>query len=297
LYSFKYLEKRGYTVTYLPVDAEGFVSPAAAAQAIRPDTVMISIMTANNEIGSIQPIAEIGRMARQKKILFHTDAVQAAGHIPTDVNEMNADLLTLSAHKFYGPKGVGALYIRKGLRIVSLLHGGAQESGRRAGTENVAGIAGMGRAISLAAAEMPGESARVTALRNKLINGIEERIPYARLNGPRSKRLPGNVNFSFEFIEGESLLLLLDMQGIRASSGSACSSGSLDPSHVLTALGLPHEMAHGSIRFTLGKYNTEAELDALLEILPPMVKRLREMSPLYEDFLRKNGAGKEHPPS
>ncbi|MDR1665204.1 MAG: cysteine desulfurase NifS [Clostridiales bacterium] len=289
LHTCQYLEKRGYSVTYLPVDENGTVSPESVEKAIRPDTALVSVMLANNEVGTVEPVSAIGEITRKHGVLLHTDAVQAAGHIPIDVEALNADLLTVSAHKFYGPKGVGALYIKKGVRIAQFMHGGAQENNRRAGTENVAGIVGMGKAFSIAAQELPGEYARVSALRDRLISGIEATIPHAKLNGHRHDRLPGNVNFSFAFIEGESLLLLLDMQGCRASSGSACSSGSLDPSHVLMAMGIPHEKAHGSIRFTLGRHNTGADVDALLEILPPMIARLREMSPLYEDFITGKG--------
>lgn len=289
LHTCQYLEKQGYSVTYLPVDAEGFVSPEALEKALRPDTVLVTVMLANNEIGTIQPLAAIGEITRARKILLHTDAVQAVGHIPVDVEALRVDMLTMSAHKFYGPKGVGALYLRQGVKLKPFMHGGAQEGNKRAGTENVAGIVGMGEALALTAGDMPEEFARLTALRDKMMRGLEERIPHAHLNGPRTHRLPGNVNFSFDFVEGESLLLLLDMQGCYASSGSACSSGSLDPSHVLMALGIPHEKAHGSVRFTMGRHTTEAEVDAVLEILPPIVARLREMSPLYEDYKKAGG--------
>jgi len=286
LHTCEYLESKGFEVTYLPVDEFGIIDIEQLKKVIRKDTILISIMFANNEIGSIQPIKEIGKIAKENNIIFHTDAVQAVGHIPIDVKEMNIDLLSMSAHKFYGPKGIGALYIKKGIKIKSLIHGGAQEKNRRAGTENVPGIVGMGLAIELITKELPEESKRLTYLRDKLIDGILNTIPYSRLNGSKDKRLPGNVNISFEFIEGESILLLLDMKGIYASSGSACTSGSLDPSHVLLAIGLPHEKAHGSLRLSLGMFNTEEEVDYLLKELPPIVNRLREMSPLYEEFLK-----------
>jgi len=275
------LEKSGFEVTYLPVGENGIVSADDLKNAIRPDTTLITVMFANNEIGTIQPIKEIGAIARANGILFHTDAVQAFGHVPIDVADMNIDMLSASAHKLYAPKGVGMLYIRKGVKISNLMYGGAQERGKRPGTENVAGIAAFGRAAELMMGEMPAESARLAALRDKLIRGLLE-IPYTRLNGDPVKRLPGNANVSFEFIEGESILLHLDMNGICASSGSACTSGSLDPSHVLLALGLKHEKAHGSIRFSLGMFNTEEDVDAVLKALPPIVRKLRDMSPLYE---------------
>lgn len=290
LYTCKYLEKQGWSVTYLPVDEEGFVSPEAVEKAIRPDTVLVSIMLANNEIGTIQPLAAIGEITRKHGIWLHTDAVQAVGHIPVDVEALNVDMLTLSAHKFYGPKGVGALYLRKGLKITPLLHGGAQEKEKRAGTENVAGIVGMGEALTITMSEMEAESTRVAALRDKLIRVVEECIPNVRLNGPRTNRLPGNANFLFSFIEGESIVTLLNMKGVCVSTGSACSSDSLDPSHVIVALGVPQEKANGSIRFTLGRHNTEAEIDALPELLTPIIERLCEMSPLYEDHLKNGGA-------
>jgi cysteine desulfurase len=275
-----FLKQSGYEITFLPVDSEGFISPDALAAAIRPDTILISVMLANNEIGTLQPMARISAIAKERGILLHTDAVQAVGHVPIDARDY--DLLTMSAHKFYGPKGMGALYVRKGTKISPYLHGGAQERNRRAGTENVAGIVGMGEALVLTAAEMESELTRLTALRDTLIRRIETEIPHARLNGPRENRLPGNVNFSFAFIEGESLLLLLDMQGVSASSGSACSSASLEPSHVLLATGVKHEEAHGSIRFSMGRGTTEGDIDALMEILPKHVARLREMSPLVK---------------
>lgn len=280
----KALAKQGVEVTYLPVDKEGFVSPDDLKASIRPDTILISIMWANNEIGTIQPIAELAAIAKEKGILFHTDAVQAIGHVPVNVQDVPVDLLTMSAHKFSGPKGVGALYIRKGTKLDSILHGGAQEKNRRAGTENVAGIIGMGTAISLAMAEQAAEHTRLSKMRDTLIERIEQAIPKVALNGPRGQnRLPGNINFTFDYIEGESLLLLLDMNGCCASSGSACSSASLEPSHVLMALGVPHEHAHGSIRFSLGRESTDADIDGLMAILPKYVKQLRAMSPLAED--------------
>lgn len=288
LHTCEYLEKNGYEVTYLPVNEKGLVTAEQVKDAIKDETILISIMFANNEIGTIMPIKEIGKIAKEKGILLHTDAVQAVGHVPIDVNELNIDLLTLSAHKLYGPKGVGALYARKGIVLRPFIHGGAQERGRRAGTENVAGIVGLGKAIELMEEEIEEEMTRLTALRNRAIDSLTSKIPYCRLNGDRDSRLPGNLNLSFEFIEGESMLLLLDMKGIAASSGSACTSGSLDPSHVLLAIGLPHEKAHGSLRISLGRYNTKEEIEYLIETLPPIVKRLREMSPLYEDFLNKD---------
>ncbi len=287
LHTCEYLETKGYEVTYLPVDEMGLISLDELKAAIRPDTILVSVMFANNEIGTIEPIAEIGAICKEKGVLFHTDAVQAVGHVPIDVDAMNIDMLSMSGHKFYGPKGIGAMYIRKGIKIPSFIHGGAQERKRRAGTENVPGIVGIGKAIELAVSEMDTEIPRLEKLRNKLIDGILTKIPYSRLNGDPVKRLPGNVNVSFEFIEGESILLLLDMQGIYASSGSACTSGSLDPSHVLLAIGLPHEKAHGSLRLTMGHFTKEEEIDYLLEKLPPIVERLRDMSPLYEQIKNK----------
>ena len=272
----------GVETTYLPVNSEGFVSADDLKTAIRPDTSLISIMWANNEIGTIQPIAELADIAKEKKIPFHTDAVQAVGHIPIDLK--NIDFLTMSAHKFGGPKGIGVLYIRKGAKLSPFIHGGAQEKNRRAGTENVAGIVGMGEAIEIAMAEIDKEYVRISGLRDTLIKRIEETIPKVTLNGPRGdNRLPGNVNFSFDYIEGESLLLLLDMNGCCASSGSACSSASLEPSHVLMAIGVPHEKAHGSIRFSLGNASTNEDIDRLMEVLPKLVKQLRAMSPLAEE--------------
>jgi cysteine desulfurase len=281
LHTCNQLEREGFTVTYLPVDKYGLVDPELVREAITDKTILITIMTANNEIGTIQPINEIGAIAREKKVLFHTDAVQAVGSITVDVKEMNVDLLSLSAHKFYGPKGVGALYIRKGVKAQQMIHGGAQERNRRAGTENLPAIVGLGKAIELAVADMSARNARIQALRDRLIGGIIPSVANTRLNGHPTQRLPGNVNFSFEFIEGEALLLSLDIKGIAASSGSACTSGSLDPSHVLLGIGLSHEIAHGSLRLTLGDQNTEEEVDYVLEVLPQVVQRLREMSPLF----------------
>jgi cysteine desulfurase len=282
IHTCQYLEKQGFTVTYLPVDEFGLVSPAALEAAITEQTILISIMYANNEIGTIEPIAELGAIARKHKIPFHTDAVQAIGNVAIDVKGQNIDLLSLSAHKFYGPKGVGVLYIRKGTKIDTLIHGGGQERRRRAGTENIAGIVGLGKAIELATADIEGHNIRIRALRDRLLNGILETIPNAHLNGHPEKRLPGNINISFEFIEGESMLLWLDDEGICASTGSACTSGSLEPSHVLLATGLPVEISHGSLRLTLGDVNTDADVDFVLEVLPKVVTRLREMSPLYK---------------
>lgn len=280
LHTCAYMEKQGYRVTYLPVDQDGLVSVEDVKNAICDDTVLITIMTANNEIGTIQPIAEIGKLAREKGILFHTDAVQAVGAIPVNVNEMNVDMLSLSGHKFHAPKGIGALYIRKGTKISNLIFGGAQERGLRAGTENLPGIVGLGKAIELAVAELPEYGPRVTHLRDKLIDGILAEIPNVRLNGHRTKRLPANVNVSVRYIEGESLLMRLDLAGVEASSGSACTSGSLDPSHVLLAIGLPHEIAHGSLRLSLGNDTTEADVDYVLKELPGIVEKLRAMSAL-----------------
>ena len=281
LHTCEYLEKHGFEVTYLPVDEYGMVKAEQVRDAIRSDTILVSIMFANNEVGTIMPIKEIGAVCREKGVFFHTDAVQAVGHVAIDVKAMNIDLLSLSAHKLHGPKGVGALYIRKGIVVPSLLHGGAQERRRRAGTENVAGIVGLGKAIEIACSDIEGTSKRMCYLRDKLINGIEASIPEVKLNGHRTERLPGNVNFSIKYIEGESILLMLDINGIAASSGSACTSGSLDPSHVLLAMGMPHETAHGSLRLTLGDDTTEDDIDYVLEVLPEIVVKLRKMSPLY----------------
>ena len=287
LHTCEYLEKRGYKVTYLDVDENGLVDPAAVEAAIRPDTILVSIMYANNEIGTIQPVREIGEAAHRHGVLFHTDAVQAFAQVPIDVDECNIDMLSASGHKLNGPKGVGFLYIRKGVKIRSFIHGGAQERKRRAGTENVPGIVGLGKAVELAAATMEERTVKERELRDYMIGRIEAEIPYCRLNGDRVKRLPNNVNFSFQYIEGESLLIMLDMKGICASSGSACTSGSLDPSHVLLAIGLPHEIAHGSLRMTLGADTTKEDLDYTVDNLKEIVAQLRSMSPLYEDFIKK----------
>lgn len=290
LHTCEYLEKNGFEVTYLDVDAEGLVRLEDLKAAIKPTTILVTIMTANNEIGTIQPIKEIGEICKERKIFFHTDAVQAIGHIEMDVKDMNIDALSLSGHKIYGPKGVGVLYLRKGIKIHNLIHGGAQERNRRAGTENVAGIVGLGKAIEMAVENLQEERARLTYLRDKLIKGLREAVPYSKLNGATGeKRLPGNVNMSFEFIEGESVLLMLDAKGICASSGSACTSGSLDPSHVLLSIGLPHEVAHGSLRLTMGSGTTEEEVDYVIETVPAIVERLRDMSPLYDSFINGNG--------
>lgn len=283
LHTAQYLEKQGFEVTYLPVDGEGRVNPADVKTALRSDTILISIMAANNEIGAVQPIEEIGAIAREAGVLFHTDAVQAVGHVPVDVEHWKVDLLSLSAHKFHGPRGVGALYVKKPLRLPPLIHGGGQERGRRSGTENVAGIAGMTAALEEAVAGLEGESARLTALRDRLIDGILAAVPRSRLTGPRENRLPGAASFVFECVEGESILLRLDNEGICASSGSACSSASLDPSHVLLAIGLPHEIAHGSLRLTLGRETSGEDVDYLLKVIPEVVAGLREMSPLWEN--------------
>ena len=284
LHSAQRLQKEGFEVTFIPVDREGQIDPEQVRAAIRPETGLVSIMFANNEIGTIYPIQEIGAICRQAGVLFHTDAVQAAGHLPINVKEMNIDLLSLSAHKFHGPKGVGAFYCRRGIPLPSLIDGGAQERGKRAGTENVAGIVGLGAALRLANEEMSETSARVSAMCDRLIDGILQTVPMCRLNGPRHNRLPGNCNISFLGIEGESLLLRLDLAGIAASSGSACASSSLDPSHVLLAIGLPHEVAHGSVRLSLSDYNTEEDVDYILEKLPEIVSTLRSMSPLWEQI-------------
>ena len=287
LHTGEYLEKRGYEVTYLDVDENGIVSPEAVEAAIRPDTILISVMFANNEIGTIEPIKEIGEIAHKHGILFHTDAVQAFGQVPINVDEMNIDMLSSSGHKLNGPKGIGFLYIRKGVKIRSFVHGGAQERKRRAGTENVPGIVGFGKAVELAVASMDDRIRKETELRDYAIARIEKEIPYCRLNGDRTRRLPNNINFSFRFVEGESLLIMLDMKGICASSGSACTSGSLDPSHVLLAIGLPHEIAHGSLRMTLSAETTKEEIDYTIDNLKEIVAHLRSMSPLYEDFMKK----------
>ena len=286
LHSCAYLEKSGYEVTYLDVDGDGLVDTRALKEAVRPDTILISVMFANNEIGTIEPIREIGAIAREHGILFHTDAVQAFGQVPIDVEEMNIDMLSASAHKLNGPKGTGMLYIRSDVKIRSFVHGGAQERNRRAGTENVPGIVGFAAAVRRAQRIMEEKARKERELRDYLIGRIEREIPYCRLNGHREKRLPGNVNISFCFIEGESLLIMLDMRGVCASSGSACTSGSLDPSHVLLAIGLKHEEAHGSLRMTLSEENTKEELDQVVGHLKEIVQRLRDMSPLYEDFMK-----------
>ena len=281
LHTCEALEKRGVEVTYLPVDENGMVTAEQVANAITDKTILVSIMFANNEVGTIMPIAEIGKVCRERGVLFHTDAVQAVGHVPIDVKAMNIDMLSLSAHKFHGPKGVGALYMKKGIRLPSYVMGGAQARNRRAGTENVAGIVGLGAAIALATQTLEESAARMTKLRDKLIAGIAQRIPEVKLNGHPTMRLPNNVNYSIKYIEGESILLMLDMNGIAASSGSACTSGSLDPSHVLLALGLSHEVAHGSVRLTLSDETTEEDIDYVLDVLPKVAERLRAMSPLY----------------
>ena len=281
LHTCQWLEKQGFRVTYLPVDGDGLVNPEDLEKAITKDTILVSIMFANNEIGTLQPIAELSRIAHAHGAIFHTDAVQAVGAVPIDVQAMGIDALSMAAHKFYGPKGVGALYIRRGVRIDVNQQGGAQERSRRGGTENLPGIVGMGKAIEMATENLPEHMARQTALRDKLIDGILERIPEVRLNGHRTKRLPNNVNVSIRYIEGEALLLRLDLAGVAASSGSACTSGSLDPSHVLLGIGLPHKIAHGSLRLTLGDFNTEAEVDYVLDKLPDIVRILRDMSPLF----------------
>lgn len=288
LHTCEWLAKYGIEVTYLDVDENGLVSPEALKAAIRPDTILVSIMTANNEIGTIEPIAELGRIAHEAGALFHTDAVQAFGHIPINVDEMNIDMLSASGHKFNGPKGIGFMYIRKGVKIRSFIHGGSQERSRRAGTHNVPGIVGMAKAASLAVEQMNERMAYETKLREHLIERVLNEIPYVRLNGHRTNRLPNNANFCFRFIEGESMLILLDQNGICGSSGSACTSGSLDPSHVLLAIGLPHEIAHGSLRLTLSEKTTMEDIDFTVDKLKEIIERLRSMSPLYADFVAKN---------
>ena len=287
LHTCEYLEKRGFSITYIDVDENGVLKLDELKKAIRPDTILISVMFANNEIGTIQPIKEIGEIAREHGILFHTDAVQAYGHVQTRVDELPIDMMSASGHKINGPKGIGFLYIRKGVKIRSFVHGGAQERSRRAGTENIPGIVGLAAAVKKNFANMEERTRKETELRDYLIERIEKEIPYCRLNGHRTDRLPNNVNFSFQFIEGESLLIMLDMKEICASSGSACTSGSLDPSHVLLAIGLPHEIAHGSLRMTLSEENTKEEIDFVADELKGIVERLRSMSPLYEDFIKK----------
>ena len=282
-----FLEKNGFEVTYLKVNEEGFVSLEDLKNAITDKTILVSVMFANNEIGTLEPIKEIGKFLREKKILFHTDAVQAVGNVKIDVEDMNIDLLSMAGHKFYGPKGVGALYIRKGVKIDNLIHGGGQERGRRASTENIAGIVGIGKAIELATDNLDEHAKRLTALRDELIKGLEEKIPYAKINGPRGdKRLPGNVNLSFIGVEGETLLLDLNDKGILCSTGSACASASLDPSHVLLAIGRPHEWAHGSLRLTLGDGTTKEEVEYAIKVIPEIIKRRRDMSPLWEEYLK-----------
>lgn len=288
LHTCKYLQNRGYDVTYLDVDENGLVDLNTLEAAIRPDTFLISIMFANNEIGTIEPIKEIGEIAHRHGILFHTDAVQAFGQIPIHVDGMNIDMLSASGHKFNGPKGIGFLYIKKGLKLKSFIHGGQQERGRRAGTENVPGIVGIAKACEIAMAEMEERMKKETELRDYLIERILKEIPYTRLNGHSKKRLPNNVNISFQFVEGESILIMLDMAGICASSGSACTSGSVDPSHVLLAIGLPHEIAHGSLRLTIGYENTKEEMDTVVDNLKRIITNLRNMSSLYEDYVKKN---------
>lgn len=288
LHTCEWLEKHGFEVTYLDVDEKGLISPEELEKAIRPDTILISIMAANNEIGTIEPLAEIGEIAHKHGILFHTDAVQAFGHIPIDVDAMHIDMLSASGHKINGPKGIGLLYIRKGVKIRSFIHGGAQERQRRAGTHNVPGIVGFGKAAELALANMDERIKYETELRDYLIKRVSSEIPYTRVNGDLEKRLPNNANFCFRFIEGESMLILLDQNGICGSSGSACTSGSLDPSHVLLAIGLPHEIAHGSLRLSLSEKTTKEDIDFTIDELKKIIERLRNMSPLYEDFVKKN---------
>ena len=286
LHTCEYLEKRGFEITYLNVDRDGLISLDELKAAIRPDTILISVMFANNEIGTIEPIAEIGEIAKEHGVLFHTDAVQAYAQVPINVDEMHIDMLSASGHKLNGPKGIGFLYIRKGVKIRSFVHGGAQERSRRAGTENIPGIVGLGAAVERAMRIMDSKTRKEIELRDYLIGRLENEIPHCWLNGHRAKRLPNNINFSFLFIEGESMLIMLDMKGICASSGSACTSGSLDPSHVLLAIGLKHEEAHGSLRLTLSEDSTKEEMDIVAEEVKKIVQRLRDMSPLYEDFLK-----------
>lgn len=288
LHTCEYLEKRGYEITYIDVDEKGTIRLDELEAAIRPDTILISVMVANNEIGTIQPLKEIGAIAKAHGVLFHTDAVQAFAHIPINVDEMNIDMLSASGHKIHGPKGIGIMYIRKGVKIRSFIHGGAQERRRRAGTHNVPGIVGMGKAAELAKANMDNNIKNVSELRDYLIKRVLDEIPYTRLNGHETNRLPNNANFCFRFIEGESMLILLDQNGICGSSGSACTSGSLDPSHVLLAIGLPHEIAHGSLRLTLSEQTTKEDIDYTVDKLKGIIERLRSMSPLYEDFVKNH---------
>lgn len=292
LHTCEWLEKQSAKITYLDVDENGVVDLDQLQKAITPETILISVMAANNEIGTLQPIKEIGAIAKEHGILFHTDAVQAYCQVPIDVDKMHIDMLSISGHKINGPKGIGFLYIRKGVKIRSFIHGGAQERKRRAGTENVPSIVGLGKAVEMAVADMEERTSKEIELRDRMIDAIYKRIPYARLNGDRTRRLPNNVNFSFQFVEGESMLIMLDMAHICASSGSACTSGSLDPSHVLLAIGLPHEIAHGSLRLTLGYDNTQEEIDGVVDEIEKIVARLRSMSPLYEDFIKKTGGNK-----
>lgn len=288
LHTCGWLERHGYEVTYLPVDENGTVSPEKVEEAIRPDTILISIMFANNEIGTIEPIKEIGEIADKHGVLFHTDAVQAFGHVPIDVQEMHIDMLSASGHKFHGPKGIGFMYMRNGLKLGSFIHGGAQERSRRAGTHNVPGIVGMGEAARIAMEQLEANAVKETEVRDYLIARVEKEIPYIKVNGHRENRLPNNINICFRFIEGESLLIMLDQKEICASSGSACTSGSLDPSHVLLAIGLPHEIAHGSLRLTISEDTTKEDADFVVDNLKSIVERLRSMSPLYEDFVKEN---------
>ena len=291
LHTAQWLEKQGYEITYLDVDENGLIDPEQLEKAIRPDTILISIMAANNEIGTIEPLKEIGKIAHEHGVLFHTDAVQAFAHIPLNVDEMNIDMLSASGHKINGPKGIGILYIRKGVKIRSFIHGGAQERSRRAGTHNVPGIVGMAKATELSTEKMEERNKYEIELRDYLIDRVLSEIPYSRLNGDRTRRLPNNANFCFRFIEGESMLILLDQNGIYGSSGSACTSGSLDPSHVLLAIGLPHEIAHGSLRLTISEETTKEDIDYTVDRLKEIIARLRSMSPLYEDFVKKQQKG------
>ncbi|CDI49119.1 cysteine desulfurase NifS [Clostridium tetani] len=294
LHSCEFLKRNGFEITYLPVNDEGLISLEDLKNAIKDNTILVTIMFANNEIGAIQSIKEIGKICRERKVLFHTDAVQAMGHVPIDVKDMNIDMLSMAGHKFYGPKGIGALYIRKGVRIENLIHGGGQEKGKRGTTENVPGIVGIGKAIELATEHLCEEKERLTKMRDRLIEGLMDKIPHTKLNGPTGdKRLPNNVNLSFIGIEGETLLLDLDFEGVCASTGSACASGSLDPSHVLLSIGLSHGIAHGSLRLTLGEGSTEEDVDYILNTLPGIVKRRREMSPYWEDYLKSLKEGEK----